>query len=611
MTHDMHTRALGRASTLDREARTVGAVALSGPAPAVRPAPAPDGTRSRWIEELDAGGADLSRFVEGPALLGHRNAWDASVGSVASARVEGDRIICTVRFDGSDEATRLIDKIEAGSVRGVSLGYSVETWTRAGARDGVPVYRATKWTPRELSFAPLGVDPGATVRSQEITMDDQTIAPADNPAPETTADPGTAMNRADVNREIRSIGRLAGMDQGSIDALIDNNATADDARRAAFEAMAKRSAPVDNRPARVEGGADYTDPDLIRRSMADALAANMTPLCKAEGQATQYRSYRPLDMVAELLSARGERVNRFDREALLTRALGAHSSSDFPSLLADAANKSLLAQYTAAAPAYRSIAARRSFSDFKAHKFLRVGDFPTFHEVEEGGETRYGTISENKETVTATEYATGIVIGRRALLNDDLSALSDFSGLIATRTAAFEDATVFALLATDGPTLSDGVTMFSTAATRSNKASSAAAIGVDAVGLGVKALRGMTGLDGLPINVQPRYLVCGIGSEVKARQLLATITPAQASNVNPWSGAFELVVSPHVSSNRWHIAADPAQVPCVVYGYVNGADGPQISTEVDFDTRAVKVRAGLDFGCGVIDWRGWYLNTGA
>ncbi|MFD2032775.1 hypothetical protein ACFSKM_25670 [Ancylobacter dichloromethanicus] len=57
--------------------------------------------------------------------------------------------------------------------------------------------------------------------------------------------------------------------------------------------------------------------------------------------------------------------------------------------------------------------------------------------------------------------------------------------------------------------------------------------------------------------------------------------------------------------------ADPAAAPCLVYGYVSGAEGPQIRTEIDFDTRAVKVAAGLDFGCGVIDFRGLYKNEGA
>jgi phage major head subunit gpT-like protein len=256
------------------------------------------------------------------------------------------------------------------------------------------------------------------------------------------------------------------------------------------------------------------------------------------------------------------------------------------------------------------IAARRSFNDFKQHKFLRVGDFPTFTEVSEAGETPYGSISENRETVTPKEFATGVVIGRRALVNDDLSALSDFSSLIATRTAAFEDATVYALIADDGPTLSDGNSLFDNS-NHGNKAGSGAAISVTTLADAVQAMREMTGLDGIPLNVTPRYLVVGPAYELIARQTLATITPAKAGDVNPWSGTLELIVDANISGNRWFVAADPAQVPTLVYGYVSGAEGPQITTETDFDTKSVKVRAGLDFAAGAIDYRGLYLNTGA
>jgi phage major head subunit gpT-like protein len=477
------------------------------------------------------------------------------------------------------------------------------------------VFRAVAWTPAELSFTPLPVDPGATVRSQGDPMTAQTqAAPADSSAqvpasPAVSSDPVT--NRASVNASIRSIADVAGLDRGWADAQIDAGVTVEAARAAAFDTMAtRRQAPVNNRAPVVQMGQSYDDPEVRRRAMTDALAANLCPkLIKAEGQAIQYRSYRPLDMAAELLTLRGETINRFDREGLLVRALGAHSSSDFPLLLADAANKSLLAQYAAAAPTYRQWAARKSFTDFKSHKFLRIGDFPTFREVTETGEVKYGTISENQETVTAKEFATGIVIGRKALLNDDLSALSDFSSLIATRASSFENTTVYALLASDGPTLAeDNKALFH--ADHGNKAGSGTTLanGIDAA---VLALRSMTGLDGLALSIQPRFLIVGPAQEANARRLLTAITPAKSSDVNPWAGAFELIVDPNITGNRWLLAADPVQVPSVVFGYVNGAEGPQIFTETDFDTRAVKVRAGLDFGAGVIDFRGLYSNAGA
>lgn len=603
---EIFTRALGRASTLDKQARTVQVTALSGLAPAVRPAPAPDGTRTRWIEELDASGADLSAFTGAPVLLDHANRVAAAVGFIEGARAEAGQIVAAVQFDTSTEADAIMAKVDSGSVRAVSLGYRVAKFQKAGTRDGLPVYRAVEWTPIELSFTPLPVDAGATVRGLTMTTV-TTVAPTDTPA----HNPDAVATRAAVNALIRSIGDLAGLDRAWSDAQIDAGATADTARAAAFTAMAQRSRPpIANQAPVVQAGHSFDDPTVRRRAMADALAANLCPsLVKCEGQATQYRSYRPLDLAAELLSIRGENVSRFDREGILTRSMGAHSSSDFPLLLADAANKSLLAQYQAAAPTYRQIASRKAFTDFKSHKFLRIGDFPTYQEVSENGETKYGTLSENQETVTAKEFSTGIIIGRKALLNDDLSALSDFSTLIAVRSAAFENAQVFSLVASNGPIMSDGKALFH--ADHGNKAGTAAAISVASIGLAVAAMRKQTGLDGLPLNIRPRYLVVGPDKELEARQLLTATTPAQTSNVNPWVGMLELIVDSTITGNRWFVAADPVQVPSLVYGYVNGAEGPQIFTETDFDTRAIKVRSGLDFGCGAIDHRGLFLNAGA
>ncbi|SDE25683.1 prohead protease/major capsid protein fusion protein [Rhodospira trueperi] len=607
----LRTRAAQRAATLDREARTVEVVALSGLAPVTRPAPAPaHDVRGPWIEELDAAGAG---YVTGaPVLMDHRNAVDAVVGTVEGARVEGDRIIATVRFDASPEADRLMDKVQAGSVRGVSLGYSVQEWRRAGARDGLPVFRATKWTPRELSFTPLGSDPGAIVRKEHITMADQAQpTPTGEPNTDGAASIEDRVGALETNME----GMAATLDE--IKAAVtkgtnDNDSRSDTATRSvAPGTVSTRATVINNRPGSVTGGADYTDPAVIRRAMADSLAAHFTPLVKPEGMAAQFMRHRALDFVAELAAVRGERVNAFDREAVFnTIFTRAHTTSDFPLLLADAANKALLAQYQAAAPTYRQLAAKKPMNDFKAHKFLRVGDFPDFQEVAEGGAHVRGSISETQETVTPKEFATGITIGRRVLINDDLGALADFSALVAVRAAAFENSLVYALLAGNGPTMSDGVALFH-AGSHGNKAGTGGAISVTTVGAAVAALRKMTGLDGMKLNVQPKFLVCGPDTELTARQVLAAITPTKSGDVNPWAGQLELVVDANITGNRWHVAADPMQVPSLVYGYVQGAEGPQIHTEIDFDTRGVRVRAGLDFGCGAIDYRGLYLNEGS
>ncbi len=125
------------------------------------------------------------------------------------------------------------------------------------------------------------------------------------------------------------------------------------------------------------------------------------------------------------------------------------------------------------------------------------------------------------------------------------------------------------------------------------------------------ALRKQTGLDGIVLNLQPRFLIVGPDKELEARKIIAAITATKAADVNPWAGSLELIVDGEIAGNTWYIAVAPETAPSIVYGYVAGAEGPQIRTEIDFDTRAVKVAAGLDFATGAIDFRGLQKNAGA
>ena len=73
--------------------------------------------------------------------------------------------------------------------------------------------------------------------------------------------PPDAQTRAAINTEIRSIARIAGLDQAWIDGQIDAAADADSARRAAFAALANRSAPtIRTEQVRIEMGDSQDDP---------------------------------------------------------------------------------------------------------------------------------------------------------------------------------------------------------------------------------------------------------------------------------------------------------------------------------------------------------------
>jgi hypothetical protein len=569
--------------------------------------------RGVYIERLDLA-QDWTAFIGQPVLNSHRRGiLNDVLGSVLKAwTVDGNREArAIIGMSRREDVEPIIQDILDGHLRGVSVGYAVHDWSET-TESRRRVKTATRWTPVELSIVPIPADRQATIRGETMTAPNE---PTHVPAPSTPpaaapSNPTASAERAVVNAEIRSIGATAGLDQAWIDGQIDAGVTADAARAAAFTAMQTRSAPLQTiRTAALHIVQDHTDPVAIRSAMGDAIAHRLAPgRCKLEGRARDYAGYRMLDMIGDLAHARGERINLRDQNALMERAVGAHSTSDFPLLLADAANKSLLANYAAAEPTYRLWAGLRGFTDFRDHSFLRIGDFPQFQETGENGELKYGTISENREKVRAKELNAGIAVGRRALVNDDLSALADFSSMIAIRAAADENARVYGLLATNG-VLSDGKALFN--ADHGNKAAAGAAITVASVALAVAALRKQKSLDGIPLNLAPRFLVVGPEKELEARQVLAAITAAKAGDVNPWAGTMELVVDANITGTAWYVMADPAAAPSIVYGYVSGAEGPQIRTEIHFDTRAVKVAAGLDFGCGVIDFRGLYQNAGA
>lgn len=360
------TRAIPvEASTWDAEALTV-AIVLSTGAAVER-----QDRRGSFDEILDLAGATLPDRL--PLLDSHnRFELDGRLGEVTDIRREGGRIVGTARLSRhSPLAQRIAAEIGDGARFGVSIGYEVPPgkWTeRTNSTTKRREKVATAFTVLEVSLVAIPADPAATTRSSP--MDPETI---DNP------DPAPAqMTRAQINAEVRSIARTAGLDQAWVDGQIDADATLDQVRAAALAEMQARSrAAAGIRATGVQVGADHTDPLAIRTAMAGALAHRLAPgRCALEGRAAEFRSHAILDMVGDMAVARGERVNLRDRDALLERAVGAHSTSDFPLLLAEATNRALLAQYQAAAPTYRRWAARRTFNDFREHNFLRIGDFP-------------------------------------------------------------------------------------------------------------------------------------------------------------------------------------------------------------------------------------------
>ncbi|QYU68029.1 hypothetical protein J4558_24775 [Leptolyngbya sp. 15MV] len=275
----------------------------------------------------------------------------------------------------------------------------------------------------------------------------------------------------------------------------------------------------------------------------------------------------------------------------------------------------LLAAYQPAAPTYRQIFLRRDFRDFKPHRHLRIGDFPVLQPLAENGEIQAGTMSESQEIVLLQTFARRIRVTRQMLVNDDLGAFTDFAAMIGRRVADFENATAYQLMNLangDGPTLLTGnAPVFSTAAARANKAAAGTPLDEANIAKGREAIMKQRTLDGLPISLgRSMRVLVGPALELPALKLTAAIAPAASANVNPYVGLLQPVVEPLIAANRWYLFAEPPTTPVYVYGYLNGVEGPQVTTGPVSGVDGIEVSVIFDFGVGAIDWRGAWFNPG-
>jgi len=663
-------RAIAAPATVDRAARTVEVVWSTG-ARARNFVP----SLGLITEELDmspnAVRMDVLRSGRAPVLDTHRRGGVRDVlGRVTAARLERGRGYATLQFSSAADVEPVWQRIADGTLRAVSVGYRVHRYEpRPDPDTGETIHRAVDWEPFEISVVPIPVDRDAAVRAQgeqglpapaiepalpneEPTMPETTPAvPAATPSAAPAAAPSrpseeiTVTNtsspaaaetnraapdpetiRAEAQRAERE--RIAAIDAAAEAArallpaeriaavraeAIAQGWTGDATRRALFDALVAQG-PRPSIPARPESGPSGDDPEVLRDAMAEALAVRAMPgyQPKGDGRHAEFLGWRPSDMIRELLARRGERNPPRNTALLAERAF--HTSSDFPLLLSAAANKMLLAAYQPAQPTYRQIFLRRDFRDFKPHRHLRVGDFPNLAALGEGGEIQVGTISETQETVTLATYARRIRVTRQMLVNDDLGAFTDFASMIGRRVADFENATAYALLNSangDGPTLSDGTRVFSTATARQNKASTGTALDLANLALARAAVMKQKTLDGLPISVGSNMrLLVGPDQELIARQLTATITPNQVGQANVFASFIQPVVDPLIAGNRWYVFAEPSVTPVYVYGYLNGVEGPQVTTGPVQGADGVEISVVFDFGVGAVDWRGAYFNPG-
>ena len=408
-------------------------------------------------------------------------------------------------------------------------------------------------------------------------------------------------------KDVRGLQNLA--DRGGIrqltDAWIDQGLTREEITRRMLDELSRRgdtTGPIITSVGNAMQNARTLDnPNNRRQAIEDALYARMSGK-EPEGASREFvgRSIREL---STLVDGAGW---------LEQRAGGMHTTSDFPVLLTAAGNRVLQDAYLAAQSPLRQLARVRSSADFRAINILRLSEAPTLEKVDEAGEVTYGSRGEESEAFRIETFARIFSLSRQAIINDDLGGFADFVTAMSRAAAEREALQLLALFTANsgnGATLKDGNPLFH--ASRGNKAASGTGITVDALSAARKALRETKGIDGkTPVGLTPRYLLVGPAKETEAEQALTAIMANVVAEANPFASKLELMVEPRWSGNSWAVFADTAQQQVISVAYLDGARGPMLEQRPGWTTLGTEFRAVLDFGAGVTDTRGAFLNPG-
>lgn len=555
------------------------------------------------VLSLKRGAVDLSRIEGMPLLDSHlRGSLDNILGVVTGARLENEALIVRVRI--SERAEGYWTDIRAGIIRNVSIGYSVEEFEDStDPATGERVRTVSKWTLLETSLVPIGADGGAKIRSYDMPTPALSPAPSLSPAPA----PPQVATRAAQNAEIRALGETFAIETGVVNDLIDRGATIDEARAAVIQQMQTARTP----PApRITMGHSSDNPETFRTLASEALYARHSSH-KPSDAARQYIGMTTLDIARECLRLRSLGTTGLSPALIIERAL--HSTSDFPALLTGTGDRALMAAYQAAPAVLKTVARKTTAQDFRAKTKLQLGEAPALEKVTEGGEFRYGTMAENKETYRLGTFGKIIGLSRQAITNDDLGAFVQLATAFGLSAAEFEAQFLVDLLESnsgDGPAMNDTYNLFD-ATNHLNKAASGAAPGESTLSAARLAMRKQTGLSGRPINTAPKFLLVPPELETSCEKLLAAIQATKSDDVNPFGGKLQLLVEARLSSAfRWYLAGDPAAIEGLEYAYLQGQEGPYSETRQGFEVDGVETKCRLDFGAAFIDHRSWYMNQG-
>ena len=609
---------------------------------------------TRWfgseILSHDTTAVDLVRLNEIGVLLFNHNRNEV-IGKVEKAWIdEAERKgRAIVRFDEDTESEKIFQKVKNETLRGVSVGYTVDAWEEvkngkvsSNGRFIGPCDVATRWVPNEISIVSVPADENVGVgRELNDNSDDETSKTEDDEnnsengenddtnlddnSQEEDKTEGEGEREMDKNAnknssnerpilelerqrvsEINSLCREFNVD---VQQFIEDGSTVDSVRSYILEQLRSKKAPL---PGSVQVISD--ERDKFRDAVSDSILMRAgMKVEKAAPGATDLRGLRLRDIAVECLRAQGiSDASRYDNEKLFREALT--PGSNFSAILDNTVNKSMKTAYNAQTSTYKEWVSKGSNPDFKATTKYQISEAGDLKLITENGEFEHDEMKDEGVKTSLLTYGKSFSISRQALINDDISIITKLPQAYVRAADRGINKLVYKMLG-GNPKIYDNVELFHSK--HANLAKTVGGITVETIGEARRAMRTQKNLRGNEtLNIAPQFLIVPAALETQAAQFLSSISDPAFNNsniVNPFNNKLKLIVDPELdlySEDAWYLASSPFDCDTIEVTYLNGSDMPTLESMIPFDNLGMKWRIFMDYGVTAIDYRGLYKNAG-
>ena len=575
---------------------------------------------------------NLERFNNGLGTVLFNHDRDAVVGHIEKVWLEDNRGKALVRFDTDEQSDTIFQKVQFGTLQGVSVGYSIKRYEVLDDKDSVSsngrfkgpdTYVVTDWEPLEISIvsvpadATVGVGRSAeeihtSIDTQEdnTRMDPKEILKTEEEVKSTPVETGITQEdlQKAMEQERKRISEITALfrdfDGEGADEAIVMGVSVDEARAMVMDQLRARNKGVSVTMGEAES-------DKFRAAAQDAvLMAAGIPVADAAPGANELRGYSMIELARESLQRENVKANFGDNMELARQAI--NSTSTFPAIMSNLANKSVMTGFNEAETTFQIWAGKGSNRDFKEAARVALSEAGNLELVPEGGQFQQDFLGEASARTKVATYGKLFSLTRQAIINDDLGLFSKIATKYGSAAKRLVNKMVYAQL-TGNVKMQDNVALFD--AKHGNVATTGEALSVKAIAKAITAMRRQKGITGeATLNITPKYLVVPPELEMVAYQIVnstAAVDGVNSGVVNPYKGRFVVVADAELTDpDAWYLVADATQHDTIEVTYLNGVETPRLETRQGFDVDGIEYKVAFDCGVSALDFRGVYKNAG-